>query len=315
MSQNSTTGIPENAPSHCPGPSSEKAGYSSSCSGCPNQKVCATAPKGPDPDIPLINERMESVKRKILILSGKGGVGKSTVTCQLAHALSEKKDLEIAVLDIDVCGPSVPQMFGINNENVHASNFGWTPIYVKDNLAVMSVGLLLEDKDSAIIWRGQKKNGMIKQFLKDVEWGNVDIMLVDTPPGTSDEHISIIQLLKECGVDGAVIVTTPQEISLQDVRKEVDFCHKVGIRVLGVVENMGQFSCPKCKNTSYIFPPSSGGARKMAEELNIPFLESIPLDPLIGRSSDFGESLKESQNSIANLIYSKMVDNVLSLIN
>ena len=159
------------------------------------------------------------------------------------------------MLDIDICGPSVPRMFGVENEEVHKSNLGWSPVYVTDNLAVMSVGFLLSSKNDAVIWRGPRKNGLIKQFLTDVYWGEgIDYLIIDVPPGTSDEHISITKYLKACDPDGAILVTTPQEISLLDVRKEVSFCNKVGLPILGVVENMSSFICPCCQVSGTIKP-------------------------------------------------------------
>jgi len=152
---------------------------------------------------------------------------------------------------------------------------------------------MLPNRDDAIIWRGPKKNGLIKQFLKDVEW-DVDVLLVDTPPGTSDEHLSVNAFLKESGLDGAVMVTSPQEVALLDVRKEIDFCRKAGIRVLGLVENMSGFVCPKCAHETDIFQASTGGGRALAEEMGIPFLGSVPLDPRIGMACDYGESFFDS---------------------
>lgn len=157
------------------------------------------------------------------------------------------------------------------------------------NLGVMSVGFMLENEDQAVIWRGPKKNGLIKQFLRDVEWGDLDYLVVDTPPGTSDEHLSIAQYLSGV-VSGAVIVTTPQEISLLDVRKEISFCRKLKIPILGVVENMAGFVCPNCKNESRIFKATTGGAEKMAHEMNVPFLGSIPIDPRLARACDEGKN-------------------------
>lgn len=161
---------------------------------------------------------------------------------------------------------------------------------------------MLENEDAAVIWRGPKKNGLIKQFLKDVEWGELDYLVVDTPPGTSDEHLSITQYLKGTGVDGAIIVTTPQEVSLLDVRKEINFCVKTGVPVLGVVENMAGFVCPKCTHESQIFKPSTGGAAKMAEEMKVPFLGSVPLDPRLARCCDEGKNfLREFPDSPATV--------------
>ncbi|KAI4131259.1 MAG: hypothetical protein LQ347_003057 [Umbilicaria vellea] len=280
--------VPE--PEHCPGPESTLAGQGSACAGCPNQSICATAPKGPDPDIALITARLSGIRHKILILSGKGGVGKSTLSTMLAHAFASNPANTVGIMDTDICGPSIPKMMGVEAETIHVSNAGWSPVWVADNLGVMSVQFMLPNRDDAVIWRGPKKNGLIKQFLKDVEWGQLDYLIVDTPPGTSDEHLSVNSFLKESGLDGAVVVTTPQEVSLLDVRKEIDFCAKAGIKVLGIVENMSGFVCPNCTHESHIFRPTTGGARKLARETGIPFLGAVPLDPRIGMACDYGES-------------------------
>ncbi|XP_063228066.1 cytosolic Fe-S cluster assembly factor nubp1 [Bacillus rossius redtenbacheri] len=280
-------------PEHCPGTESEDAGKVSACQGCPNQQICSSgAARAPDPGIALVKARLTPVKHKVLVLSGKGGVGKSTFTSLLARGLAaEDPNRNVAVLDIDICGPSIPRVMGVLGEQVHQSGSGWSPVYVEDNLSVMSVGFLLGSPDDAIIWRGPKKNGMIRQFLSDVDWGDLDYLLVDTPPGTSDEHLSAAQYLQGAGLTGAVVVTTPQEVALLDVRKEIDFCRKVGVRVLGVVENMSSFVCPKCKTQSAIFPANTGGARKMCEDLGVPFLGQCPLDPRLARSCDEGKSM------------------------
>ncbi|GJJ11072.1 cytosolic Fe-S cluster assembly factor nbp35 [Clathrus columnatus] len=302
-------GVPENAPEHCPGPESELAGKSDACAGCANQEICASSkPKGPDPALPFIKERMSLVKRKILVLSGKGGVGKSTFTAQLGWAFASDENLQTGIMDVDICGPSIPTILGIANEQIHASSTGWSPVYVQDNLAVMSVGFMLPSSKNAVMWRGPKKNGLISQFLKDVDWGELDWLVVDTPPGTSDEHLSIVQYLKESGIDGAVVITTPQEVAIQDVRREIDFCRKVGIKVIGVVENMAGFVCPGCKTESQIFKPTTGGAKKLAEEMGIELLGSVPLDPRIGKSADYGVSfLDEYPDSPATKAYMDII--------
>ena len=281
-------------PEHCPGPESNIAGQGSACAGCPNQSICASNPKGPDPDLPMIASRLSGVKHKILVLSGKGGVGKSTFTTMLAHAFATDEEKMVGIMDTDICGPSIPKMMGVEAETIHVSNAGWSPVWVADNLGVMSVQFMLPSRDDAVIWRGPKKNGLIKQFLKDVEWGEMDYLLVDTPPGTSDEHLSVNSFLKESGVDGAVVVTTPQEVSLLDVRKEIDFCRKAGIKVLGVTENMSGFVCSNCKHPNQIFKATTGGARSLARETGIPYLGAIPLDPRIGMACDYGESFFDS---------------------
>uniref|UniRef100_A0A8C7XK37 NUBP iron-sulfur cluster assembly factor 1, cytosolic n=1 Tax=Oryzias sinensis TaxID=183150 RepID=A0A8C7XK37_9TELE len=306
---------PDNAPKHCPGTASEQAGKAASCQGCPNQKLCASgAGKNPDPAIGEIGEKLSSVKHKILVLSGKGGVGKSTFSAQLARALASDGTKEVALLDVDICGPSIPRIMGLDGEqesSVHQSGNGWSPVYVEDNLAIMSIGFLLSSPDDAVIWRGPKKNGMIKQFLRDVDWGELDYLIVDTPPGTSDEHLSIVQYLSSTHVDGAVIITTPQEVSLQDVRKEIRFCQKVKLPIIGVVENMSSFVCPKCKNTSQIFPPTSGGAEKMCADLNLPLLGKLPLDPRIAQSCDEGRPfLREVPDSPAAEVYHTIVQSI-----
>lgn len=305
------------------------AGKAASCAGCPNQEECATAPKGPDPDVAAIEERMRHIRHKILVLSGKGGVGKSTFSAQLAFALAAAGG-QVGLLDVDICGPSVPRMLGLEGQDIHQSASGWSPVYVEDNLGVMSIGFMLPDPDDAVIWRGPRKNGLIKQFLKDVDWGELDFLIVDAPPGTSDEHISVAQLLKGCGVDGALVVTTPQEVALADVRKEVNFCKKTGIPVLGVVENMAglrqradafRFSLPNSgisgeerdvtqqvlaalrkvapeleglvATTDVFYAGSGGGGRGLAMSMGVPFLGQVPLDPALSRAAEEGRSAFE----------------------
>ncbi|KJE98117.1 nucleotide-binding protein 1 [Capsaspora owczarzaki ATCC 30864] len=310
--QNRSADVPEDAPEHCPGTDSNAAGKSAACAGCPNQTICASSrPAGPDPDVEQVRQRMSTIKHKILVLSGKGGVGKSTVTAQLAFGLARNEATQVGVLDIDICGPSIPKVMGLEGEQVHQSASGWSPVFVADNLGVMSASFLLPNPDEAIIWRGPKKNTLIKQFLKDVDWGELDYLVVDTPPGTSDEHLSISQYLATTHVDGVVIVTTPQEVALSDVRKEINFCRKVKLPVIGVIENMSGFVCPSCKNESQIFPPTTGGAAKMAADMAVPFLGRIPLDPRIGRACDEGKSyLDEIADSPAVVAYNSIIGQI-----
>jgi len=212
-------------------------------------------------------------------------------------------------MDVDICGPSIPTILGIASEQVHASSSGWSPVYVQDNLSVMSVGFMLPSAQNAVMWRGPKKNGLIAQFLKDVDWDHLDYLVIDTPPGTSDEHLSVVQYLKYSCIDGAVLITTPQEVALQDVRREYDFCRKMGIRVLGLVENMSGFVCPGCKTESQIFKPTTGGAQRLAQELGVELLGAVPLDPRIGKSADYGISfLDEYPDSPATHSYLDIID-------
>ena len=215
----------------CVGPSSDSAGKTSACAGCPNQTKCASGEKKEQDTETntFVTDRMALVKHKILVLSGKGGVGKSTFSAQLAFALA-LQGKQVGLLDIDICGPSIPTMLGLQDHEVHQSASGWSPVYVEDNLGVMSIGFMLPDKDKPVIWRGPRKNGLIKQFLTEVIWNELDYLIIDTPPGTSDEHMSIVQYLQPSGIDGAVIITTPQEVSMLDVRKELNFCKKTGKR-------------------------------------------------------------------------------------
>ncbi|XP_062359613.1 cytosolic Fe-S cluster assembly factor NUBP1 isoform X2 [Cinclus cinclus] len=332
------------APEECPGTGSAQAGRAAACQGCPNQGLCAAGAGGPDPgecrgregtarrarcgltggavrahrrrgvsavEAAELRARLRAVRHTVLVLSGKGGVGKSTFSALLAHGLAADETKQVALLDIDICGPSIPKMMGLEGEQVHQSGSGWSPVYVEENLGVMSVGFLLSSPDDAVIWRGPKKNGLIKQFLRDVDWGEVDYLIVDTPPGTSDEHLSIVQYLSATHIDGAVIVTTPQEVSLQDVRKEINFCRKVKLPIIGVVENMSGFVCPKCKNESQIFPPTTGGAEKMCQNLSVSLLGKVPLDPQIGKSCDRGQSfLAEAPESPATLSYRSIIQRI-----
>ncbi|KAI7863139.1 cytosolic Fe-S cluster assembly factor CFD1 [Spinellus fusiger] len=221
---------------------------------------------------------LANIKHIVLILSGKGGVGKSSVTTQTALGLVQK-GFKVGVLDIDLTGPSIPRMLGLDGKQVHQASQGWVPVYADEHqrLSCMSIGFLLSSKNDSVVWRGPKKSAMIKQFLQDVYWGELDYLLIDTPPGTSDEHISIVEYLKSFGPDGAVIVTTPQNVAIADVRKEISFCRKVNLPILGVIENMSGFICPHCADCTNIF--SSGGGESMAKEYGIDFLGKIPIDP------------------------------------
>jgi len=238
------------------------------------------------------------------VLSGKGGVGKSSVTLQLALALS-LQGKSVGILDIDLTGPSIPRLVGLEGAKITQSPHGWLPVPVHDaadssttpargSLRCMSLGFLLRDRGDAVIWRGPKKTAMIRQFLSDVSWGETDYLLIDTPPGTSDEHIALAeQLLTLSTADattaaqrnvprlaGAVLVTTPQAVATSDVRKEANFCVKTSIPVLGVIENMSGYACPCCGEVSNLF--SSGGGEVMAQQLGIPFLGKVPVDVKFG---------------------------------
>lgn len=226
-----------------------------------------------------------NIKNKIVVLSGKGGVGKSTVAANIAMSLA-LNGYRTGLLDVDIHGPSIPTILGLENERASGTEDSVFPIeYGKGTLKVISIAFMLKEADNAIIWRGPAKTGVIKQFIENVEWGDLDYLVVDCPPGTGDEPLSVIQLLED--VTGAVIVTTPQKLAITDVRKSVNFCEAVNTPVLGVIENMSGFVCPDCNKTVDIF--KSGGGEKMAQDMGIPFLGKIPIDPNIVEAGDSGK--------------------------
>jgi len=231
-----------------------------------------------------VARRMCRIQRKIVVLSGKGGVGKSTVAVNLAVAAAEA-GLRTGLLDIDIHGPSVPRLLGLNDRRPETQQGAIVPVDARPNLTVMSIGFLLNDADDAVIWRGPMKYGVIRQFLGDVEWGELDLLVVDSPPGTGDEPLSVIQLIEDA--DGAIVVTTPQAVAVADVRKSVNFCRQLSLPVLGVIENMSGFACPKCGEVTCLF--GSGGGEDMAADMGLPFLGRVPLDPRITESGEAGE--------------------------
>lgn len=229
-----------------------------------------------------LQHRLSPIRHKIMVLSGKGGVGKSTVAVNLAVslALAGKK---VGLLDVDIHGPSIPTMLGLWGTRLRMDDEGIVPAQVGD-LKVMSVGLLLNHADDPVIWRGPMKMGVIRQFLQDVHWGELDYLIIDAPPGTGDEPLSVCQLIDR--PDGAIVVTTPQDVAASDVRKSVGFCRQLSLPVLGILENMSDFVCPCCGFTTAIF--RSGGGQRIAEDFGVPFLGSIPIDPAIGAACDEG---------------------------
>ena len=225
---------------------------------------------------------LAAIQHKIVVLSGKGGVGKSTVAVNLAYGLAAK-GAKVGLLDVDFHGPSIPTMLGLTGESVYQVDDRILPVE-KGDVKVISVNFFLPDNDSAVIWRGPMKYGVIKNFLKDVAWGELDYLVVDCPPGTGDEPLGVCQTLQ--GDIEAVLVTTPQEVAAADVRKSLNFCNQLKLPIIGVIENMSGFVCPHCGGLTYIF--NQGGGEKLAKEAGIPFLGRIPIDPTIGVSGDEG---------------------------
>ena len=268
-----------------------------SCENCDDSQ-CSAQAKGPDErqesylERQVLLSRMCRIKHKIMVLSGKGGVGKSTVAVNLATALA-LAGKKVGILDIDIHGPSVPKLLHLEERKISGEGGAMLPAKVScgaGSLSVMSIGFLLRDRDDAVIWRGPRKFGVIKQFLKDVEWGELDYLVVDSPPGTGDEPLAVAQLIEKA--DGAMVVTTPQEMAVQDVRRCIVFCRHLEIPVLGVIENMSGFTCPKCGELVRIF--GADGGRAMAEEMGVPYLGSIPIEPEIVVSGDCGKPMVQS---------------------
>ncbi|OPY38748.1 MAG: antiporter inner membrane protein [Methanoregula sp. PtaU1.Bin051] len=251
------------------------------CAGCPTASTCASA-KGPEVKGLPPKVKMD-VKHVILVLSGKGGVGKSTVSVNLAYALSNH-GYQVGLLDLDMHGPNIPKMLGIEDQKFAMMDNKIEPVRVTGKLSVVSIAFVLPDTSTPLIWRGPMKMVAIQQFLEDVNWGSLDYIVVDLPPGTGDEALTIAQLAPN--VRGAVIVTTPQDVATLDARKSVKFIEKLDLPVLGIIENMSGMICPHCKEEIDLF--GKGGGKKIAEELKVPYLGSIPIDIEMRRAGDEG---------------------------
>jgi len=250
---------------------------------------------------------MALIKNKLLVLSGKGGVGKSTLSVHLAAALSAK-GFSTGLLDIDLHGPSIPKMLGLTDKRVIAQDSLLIPIEYNQYLKVISMANILADEETALIWRGPRKGGAIRQLLGDVRWGPLDFLIIDAPPGTGDESLSIAQLIP--GVK-AVVVTTPQQVAIQDVRRSLQFLNKVSLPILGVVENMSGLICPHCHNKIDLF--KQGGGEILAEEWGVPFLGRIPLEPELVVEADAGKPfLLSHKDSAVVLAFQQIAEEVIN---
>ena len=255
-----------------------------------------------------LKKNMSVIKHKILVLSNKGGVGKSSVAVNLACSLSEK-GYKVGILDADLHGPSVATMLGFEGKRLQGSSEGIIPMSVSPNLVAVSMASLIENSDSPLIWRGPLKMMALKQFLGEVQWGNLDFLIVDSPPGTGDEPLSICQLIPE--LEGGIIVTTPQGVALLDSRKCVNFLRNLKIPVLGIIENMSGLKCPHCGKNIDLF--KSGGGKKAAEEFKLPFLGKIPIDLNMVDSADEGKPyISQYKNSETAQIFNKIVELILA---
>ncbi len=256
-----------------------------------------------------IREKLKGFKNKFLVMSGKGGVGKSTIAAYLAVGLA-KRDYQVGLMDVDLHGPSIPRLLGLkgNIESSAESRKG-IPLKYLPNMEVISIESLLADKDTATIWRGPLKIGVIKQFISDIEWSNSDYLIIDCPPGTGDEPLTVAQVIPDTK---AIIVTTPQEISLADVRKSINFCHQVNMGVLGLIENMSGLRCPYCGETIDLF--KTDGGVMTAKKAGLRLLGSLPLEPEIVLEGDNGSiAWMDNRDLPYTVSFSKIVDGVASL--
>jgi len=255
----------------------------------------------------MIAANLARVGRKILVMSGKGGVGKSTVAGYIALLLSEK-GYRVGLLDVDLHGPTIPRLMNVQGGLDMPEKGLVRPYRFSDKLGIVSLEMVMGDKDSAVIWRGPLKISAIRQFISDIEWGDLDFLIVDSPPGTGDEPLTVAQTIPDAE---ALIVTTPQEVSLADVRKSINFCRQVNMKILGVVENMDGFVCPHCGEKVDIF--GSGGGKRMAAQMGVPLLGGIPLDKQMVEMGDKGQldTLMEKEELEINKAYKKIVDRII----
>ncbi|MDZ7579381.1 MAG: Mrp/NBP35 family ATP-binding protein [Deltaproteobacteria bacterium] len=235
-----------------------------------------------------INSALGKIKYKFLVMSGKGGVGKTSTAVNLSIALASK-GFKVGIMDVDLHGPDVPRMLGLNVMLEVGPNGKLTPARYSDNLMAVSVESLMPSKDEAVIWRGPIKYSAIQQFIGDVNWGELDFLVIDSPPGTGDEPLTIAQIVKDAR---AIIVTTPQEVALADVRKSISFCKRVKMDVFGLIENMSGLSCPHCAKTIELF--GSGGGEKTARQFGLTFLGRIPIDPNVVQCGDSGRCYRDA---------------------
>jgi len=254
-----------------------------------------------------LHDNLSRIKNKILVLSGKGGVGKTTIAVNLAYGLA-LRGFETGILDIDIHGPNIAMMLGIENKKLYATASGIDPIEVIPHLKALSIALLVQQRDQPIIWRGPLKMKAIKQFISDVNWGDLDYLIIDSPPGTGDEPLSICQIIPD--INGALIVTTPQDVAILDSRKSVLFTKSLKVPVMGILENMSGFICPLCGGKVDLF--GSGGGERAAEELKVPFLGRLPLEPEMVKLGDEGKPFIHFQKeSPAGKQLNEMIDKIV----
>ena len=284
--------------------SKDKCESDSSCQTCSDASKCSQAEKEAH-DQALIEKRMGDIKYKFMVISGKGGVGKSSVAVNLAAMLASQGH-EVGILDADIHGPNIPKMLGVEDRKPMAAEDGMLPIAVSDNLRVISMAFFLRQTQDAVIWRGPLKHSLLKQFLGEVHWGKLDYLIVDLPPGTGDEALSTAHLIQN--VNGALVVTTPQDVALLDSRKSITFCREVKVPLIGVVENMSGMVCPHCNKEINLF--KTGGGERIAGEMKVPFLGRVPLDPEMVISNDDGKPFVTNHpESLVTRAFADVVEN------
>lgn len=253
--------------------------------------------------------KMAAIRHKLVVLSGKGGVGKTTVAVGLALALA-RDGYKVGILDTDIHGPNVALMIGLEGLHIEGDQDNIEPLIAENGIRVVSMANLLPDSNTPVIWRGPAKLGAIRQLLTDTNWGELDFLVIDSPPGTGDEPLTVAQSIPN--IDGAIIVTTPQNVALLDCRKCINFAHQVKMPVIGVIENMSGMSCPHCGKL--IEPFKSGGGQRVGKQMKVTFLGSIPMDPAVVEESDKGKLLTDD-NSKVSKAFKEIVKNIIGAIN
>ena len=287
---------------------------SDACKTCPSKSddpkgSCGSAKVAKTMQDLGLQSTLSKIKRKILVMSGKGGVGKSTVATNVAMGLANR-GYQVGLIDVDLHGPDICRMLDLKEKLMTEKGEKpklLPPMKYNDNLKVISLEYLMENRDEAIIWRGPLKIQAIRQFIGDIDWGELDYLVIDAPPGTGDEPLSVAQTIKDVN---ALIVTTPQEVALADVRKSISFCRHVKINILGIIENMSGFICPHCNETVEIF--GTGGGKKVALEYSLRFLGKVPMDPQVVMGGDSGRPyLSSGADTVATRAFDEILDNIL----
>ncbi len=268
--------------------------------------TCGDKNAAKDEQDAAVNASLAQIKNKFMVMSGKGGVGKTSTSVHLAMSLAAKGH-RVGIMDVDLHGPDVPRMLGLTGMLELSASRKLKPLAYSENLGAVSIESLTPSKDEAVIWRGPIKFSAIRQFISEVEWGDLDFLIIDAPPGTGDEPLTVAQTIKDAQ---AIIVTTPQEVSLADVRKSINFCKTVKMSVFGLIENMSGFTCPHCHKEIDLF--GTGGGERTASQMGVPFLGRVPFDPAVVASGDAGTAYREQNaDSPVTKAFDKIADRMI----